>query len=64
MITLHGHDNNTIQLSLTNIIHEFDNNMYLIEMPTIMCNNKRHADYIRKEVNAFVNEISKKTLEE
>lgn len=52
-----------IQFSLNEIIRENKNvgdiirYTYTPELPTITCSSKKDAEYIQKEVNAFVNKI-------
>lgn len=63
MVTLTG-KNKTIQFELTEDIHECSNNMFILDMPTIVCDNRKDAECIQNQLNAFVGEISRKLIKE
>lgn len=64
MTTLNGDTGKRIEYSLSNVIHECDNSMYIIGMPVIVCDNKKDAEHIQREFNSFIGEISRKVLDE
>jgi hypothetical protein len=63
MTTLYGDNNKKIQFSISNTIHECDSDMYTIESPTIVCNNKKDAERIQNELGSFVSKLSRTILE-
>ena len=62
MITMRGDNGRTIQFALNEEILEYENNVYMIEMPVVICNNKKDAELIQEEVGTFVSELSKTIL--
>ena len=63
MITMNGKDGRkSIQYAFSNVIHECDGNMYIPEMPTIICNNKKDAERIQEDVAALITYITNKIL--
>ena len=62
MTVLQEENGKTIRFSLNNTIHEIDKNLYIIEMPMVVCNNKKDAERIQQDVNIFISELSKKVL--
>lgn len=62
MTTLNGDNGKKIGFSFSNAIHEFNERTYVIEMPTIICNNRKDAELIQEEVGTFVSELSKNLL--
>lgn len=64
MITLHGDTGKTIQFSIGNAIYEGVNNTYVIEMPVVICSDKKDAKRIQEDISNLVGELSKKLLKE
>ena len=64
MTTLHGKNGKIIQYSFNNSIHQCSNNMCIIEMPFVVCNNRKDAELIQTEVSAFISNLSKKLSKE
>lgn len=62
MIILRGDNGKKIEYVLDNVIHECDNEMYIVEMPLVVCNNKKDAEYIQSKINTFVGELSHTVL--
>ena len=62
MTTLQGENGKTIQFALNNTIHEIDKNLHIIEMPVVICNNRKDAEHIQQNINLFVSELSKKII--
>ena len=62
MTIIHGDNNKKIGFAFSNTIHECDTNMYLIDMPIVICNNRKDAELIQEEVSTFVSELSKAIL--
>lgn len=62
MTTLYGENGKVIQYSLSNTIYSQIKNMYAVEMPIVMCDYEKDAEYIQQKVNEFVGELSKKLL--
>ena len=61
-MTLKGDNGRTIQLIFGNVVYECNNNTYITELPTVVCNNRKVAEYIREETEVFLNQLSKKLL--
>ena len=64
MTTLQGDNGKRIKFAFSNRIHECERNMYIIEMPIIICNNRKDAELIQEEVGTFVSELSKTILKD
>lgn len=62
MIAIQGDNGKKIQFTLSDVIHEYEENVYIIEMPIVICNNKKDAELIQEEVGTFVAEVSKAIL--
>lgn len=61
MTTLEG-AGRMIQYSTSNVIHECNDNTYIIEMPVIICDNKKDAEYIQSEIGSLVGELSRNLI--
>lgn len=58
-----SNDKKTIQLSLSNIIHEDQKEgKYTVVLPFVICDNKKDAKQIQEKVNSYVSELSKELL--
>lgn len=64
MTTLYGKNRKVIQFSLSNVIHECSRDMCIIEMPMVICNNRKDAEYIQKEIGEFIGALSEQLLKE
>ena len=62
MVTLRGEGYKKIEYALNDTIHECDGEMYIVEMPLLICNNKRNAEYMQNKINTFVGELSRTVL--
>lgn len=62
MIAIQGDNGKKVQFTLSDVIHEYEDNVYIIEMPVVVCNNKKDAELIQEEVGTFVAEVSKAIL--
>jgi len=62
MLILRGENGKTIHLTLNNTIHEINNDVCIIEMPVIVCNNKKDAERIQEDINLFVHDIIRNVL--
>lgn len=61
MVTIRG-NNKKIEYALSEVIHECERDMYVIEMPLLVCNNKKDAEIMQSEINSFVSELSRAVL--
>lgn len=59
MVVMQGDNGKKIQFKLSDIIQEYENNVYIVEMPIVVCNDKKDAELIQKEVGTFITEVSK-----
>ena len=64
MTTIRGDNGKKIEFAFSNVVHECERDMYIIEMPTVICNNRKDAELIQEEVGAFVSELSKTILKD
>jgi hypothetical protein len=64
MTTIHGEMGKTIQFAFSNVIHECNRHSYIVELPTVICSNKKDAERIQEDVGAFISALSKKLIEE
>ena len=64
MTTIRGDNGKKIEFAFSNVIHECERDMYIIEMPTVICNNRKDAELIQEEVGAFISELSKTILKD
>lgn len=62
MVTQRGDNGKKIEYSLSDIIHECERDMYIVEMPILVCNNKRDAERMQSEINTFLGELSRAVL--
>ena len=62
MVTLRGEDHKKIEYALNDTIHECDREMYIVEMPLLICNSKKDAEYMQRKINTFVGELSHTVL--
>lgn len=62
MVTLRGEGYKKIEYALNDTIHECDKEMYMVEMPLLICNNKKDAEYMQRKINTFVGELSHTVL--
>ena len=62
MIAIQGDNGKKVQFTLSDVIHEYEDNVYIVEMPVVVCNNKKDAELIQEEVGTFVAEVSKAIL--
>lgn len=62
MIALRGENGKKIQFTLSDVVHKYEDDVYIIEMPMVICNNKKDAELIQEEVGIFVAELSKTLL--
>ena len=46
MVTLRGEGYKKIEYTLNDMIHECDKEMYMVEMPLLICNSKKDMDLI------------------
>ena len=51
-----------IQYATSDVIHECNDNTYIIEMPVIICDNKKDAEYIQSEIGSLVGELSRNLI--
>lgn len=63
MTTLRGENDDYIGYTLSDTIHDYAADIHIIETPTIVCNNRKNAEIIQKEINSFVSELSRAILE-
>ncbi len=61
MVTIRG-NNKKIEYALSEVIHECERDVYVIEMPLLICNNKKDAEIMQSEINSFVSELSRAVL--
>lgn len=61
MVTIRG-NNKKIEYALSEVIHECERDVYVIEMPLLVCNNKKDAEIMQSEINSFVSELSRAVL--
>ena len=54
----------TIQYSISNAIHECIDQTFIVEMPTVVCENRKDAERIQSEVGAYISELSRKIVKE
>lgn len=52
----------TIDLVLSNDVKILGSKRYVVTLPEIICSELDDADYIQKEVNAFVSDLSRKLV--
>lgn len=64
MTTLCGDNGKKIQFSISNAIHECDRNMFIVELPTLVCNSRKDAELMQDEIGSFVSKLSKAILED
>ena len=64
MTTLRGSDGSKVQYSISNVIHELNDNGYVVELPILVCSNRRDAELMQKEIATFVSKLSKAVLED
>lgn len=62
MVTLRGEGYKKIEYALNDTIQECDREMYIVEMPLLICNNKKDAEYMQRKINTFVGELSHTVL--
>jgi hypothetical protein len=62
MIAIQGDNGKKIQFTLSDVVHKYEDDVYIIEMPIVVCNNKKDAELIQEEVGTFVAELSKTIL--
>ena len=62
MVTLRGEGYKKIEYTLNDMIHECDKEMYMVEMPLLICNSKKDAEYMQRKINTFVGELSHTVL--
>lgn len=62
MVTLRGEGYKKIEYVLNDTIHECDREMYIVEMPLLICNSKKDAEYMQRKINTFVGELSHTVL--
>ena len=62
MTTLKGKNGDNMQLIFSNTIHEINRNTYMVEMPIVICDNKKNAERMQEDINLFINELSRKLL--
>lgn len=62
MIIFKDSNGNTLEVACTNTLLEYENNVYIVELPTVICNNRKLAEQIQEETNSFVSNLSKKLL--
>ena len=55
-------DDKKIQYSLNNIVYECNEGMYIIQMPTLACNNRKDAEFIQLNINTYISELSRAVL--
>ena len=59
MVVMQGDNGKKIQFTLSDVIQEYENNVYIVEMPIVVCNDKKDSELIQKEVGTFITEVSK-----
>ncbi len=62
MVTLRGEGYKKIEYALNDTIQECDREMYIVEMPLLICNSKKDAEYMQRKINTFVGELSHTVL--
>lgn len=62
MTTLRGYNGKKIEYILNDVIHECERDMYIVEMPVLICNNKKDAELIQSKINAYLSELSRAVL--
>ena len=63
MITINGKDGKKIlQYACSNVIYECDRNIYIPEMPTVICSNKKDAERIQADIAELITYLSKEIL--
>ena len=62
MVTQRGDNGKKIEYSLSHVVHECERDMYIVEMPILVCNNKRDAERINTTINTFLGELSRAVL--
>lgn len=53
-----------IQFALQDAIYECAKNVYIIEMPTLVCSNKKDAEIMQQEINTYISELSRALLDD
>lgn len=53
-----------IKVGLSDIIIENTKNEFTVELPKVICDNKKDAVYIQQRVNSLVNELSEELLKQ
>lgn len=61
MTTLQG-NGKMIQFAFNDVIHECSKNTYVVELPFIVCSNKKDAERIQQEIDNFVGKLGKKLI--
>ena len=62
MTTLRGDNGKKIEYALNDVIHECERDMYIVEMPVLICNNKKDAELMQSEINTYLGELSRAVL--
>lgn len=62
MITLQGDEGKKIEYTLNDVIRECEENVCIVEMPLLICNNKKDAEYMQNKINTFIVELSRTVL--
>lgn len=64
MITINGENGKIIRIAASNVIHEVNREVYIPELPTIVCNSKKDAELIQADTITFINQLSRKLLKD
>ena len=62
MVTIRGNNDKKIEYALSKTVHECERDMHIVEMPLLICNNKKDAELMQSEINSFVSELSRAVL--
>ncbi len=63
MVTIRG-NHKKIEYALNEVIHECERDMYIVDMPLLVCSNKKDAEIMQSEINSFVSELSRAVLKD
>ena len=64
MTTLRGENGTCVGYTLSDCIHQYTLDAYIIEMPTLICNKEKDAKYMQQELNKFIGKLSRKIVDE
>lgn len=64
MLNLKGNNGRTIQIVFGDAVYESNRDTYIIDLPMVICNDKKVAEFIREEINRHLGNLSEKLLNE